>query len=307
MYGDADKQAASIINQNSENTLASAPRIAVYISDLDLARDRLGDSTYVGKLHIREREIDSTDPDNPFYTGAQGNQFTVERLMPTPFNLSLKVDIWSTSTDQKLQILEQILTLFNPSLEIQTTDNYIDWTSLSVVELGDVIFSSRTVPLGTSTAIDIATLALTTPIWLSPPAKVKKLGIITNIVANIYQNKSDPVLDYINGLGTDYSSGQVDPSDFIFATKITIGNFDIFVMDVSGQNLSRVTSAKKANGKAADNEDPHFSPDGRFIVYTSNRTGKNQIYFSTVDGSEERQVTQDSHNYYRPKWSTFLD
>ena len=25
--------------------------------------------------------------------------------------------------------------LFNPSLEIQTTDNYIDWTSLSVVNL----------------------------------------------------------------------------------------------------------------------------------------------------------------------------
>ncbi|MBL7555534.1 MAG: PD40 domain-containing protein [Bdellovibrionaceae bacterium] len=85
------------------------------------------------------------------------------------------------------------------------------------------------------------------------------------------------------------------------------GNFDIFVMDSSGQNITRVTSAKKANGKAADNEDPHFSPDGRFIVYTSNRTGKNQIYFSTVDGSEERRVTQDSHNYYKPKWSTFLD
>lgn len=85
------------------------------------------------------------------------------------------------------------------------------------------------------------------------------------------------------------------------------GNFDIFLMDVSGQNISRVTSAKKANGKAADNEDPHFSPDGRFIVYTSNRTGKNQIYFSTVDGLEERRVTQDSHNYYKPKWSTFLD
>jgi TolB protein len=85
------------------------------------------------------------------------------------------------------------------------------------------------------------------------------------------------------------------------------GNFDIFLMDVSGQNITRVTQAKKANGKAADNEDPHFSPDGRFIVYTSNRTGKNQIYFSTVDGLEERRVTQDSHNYYKPKWSTFLD
>jgi len=224
MYGDQDKQVANIINQNSENTLASSPRIAVYISDLDLARDRLGDSTYVGKINIRERGIEGDS-----YNSSQGNNYTVERLMPTPFDLSLKVDIWTTSTDQKLQLLEQILTLFNPSLEIQTTDNYIDWTSLSVVELGDVTFSSRTVPVGTNSAIDVASISLKTPVWLSPPVKIKQLGIITNIIANIYENKSDPVLDYIDGLGTDYASGQVDPISKIFDNKISIGNFDIFV------------------------------------------------------------------------------
>lgn len=85
------------------------------------------------------------------------------------------------------------------------------------------------------------------------------------------------------------------------------GNFDIFVMDVEGQNVIRLTSAKKQNGKNANNEDPHFSPDGRFVAYTSDRTGKNQIYFSTVDGSEERRVTQDSHNYFKPRWSISLD
>jgi hypothetical protein len=226
MYGDADRQAAAIINQNSENAVASSPRIAVYVSDLDLARDRLGDSTYVGKLHIREREI---DPETGEYGYTQGNNYTVERLMPTPFDLTVKVDIWSSSTDQKLQILEQILTLFNPSLEIQTTDNYIDWTSLSVVELQDVVFSSRSVPVGTNSAIDIATLNLKTPIWMSPPAKIKKLGIITNIIANIYEDKSDPVPDYIDGLGNDYATGQVDPINKLFDARISIGNFDIVV------------------------------------------------------------------------------
>jgi len=230
MYGDQDRQAASIVNQNSENTISSAPRIAVYISDLDLARDRLGDSTYIGKLNIRERGID-TDTGN--YNYSQGNNFTVERLMPTPFDLTLKADIWSTSTDQKLQILEQILTLFNPSLEIQTTDNYIDWTSLSVVELQDVVFSSRSVPVGTNSAIDIATLNFKTPVWLSPPVKIKQLGIITNIIANIYENKSDPVLDYIDGLGTDYASGQVDPIFKTFESRTSAGNFDTFVEETT--------------------------------------------------------------------------
>lgn len=57
----------------------------------------------------------------------------------------------------------------------------------------------------------------------------------------------------------------------------------------------------------ASNEDPSFSPDGRFVMYTSNRTGKNQIYISTVDGTEERRVTNDNYNYFKPKWSRNID
>lgn len=84
-------------------------------------------------------------------------------------------------------------------------------------------------------------------------------------------------------------------------------HFDIFVMNADGSNIVRVTSAKKANGKWAHNEDPSFSPDSRYVVYTSNRTGKNQIYISTIDGSEERRVTNDSYNYYKPKWSRNIE
>jgi TolB protein len=80
-------------------------------------------------------------------------------------------------------------------------------------------------------------------------------------------------------------------------------HFDIFVMDADGTNMVRLTKAAKPNGKMANNEDPSFSPDGRFVMYTSNRTGTNQIYFSTVDGSEERRVTNDKYNYFKPKWS----
>lgn len=80
-------------------------------------------------------------------------------------------------------------------------------------------------------------------------------------------------------------------------------NFDIFVMNIDGTEMVRLTSAKKTNGKMASNEDPSFSPDGRFVMYTSNRTGSNQVYISTVDGTEERRVTNDNFNYFKPKWS----
>jgi hypothetical protein len=235
MYGDADRQAASVIKQNSENTVLSAPRISIWINELELDTNRLADSSYVGKVHIRERAVDDITGE---YLNTQGDNYTVERLMPTPYKLSLKVDIWSANTDQKLQLLEQILMLFNPSLEIQTTDNYIDWTSLSVVDLTGITFSSRSIPVGTTNEIDVATLSLSTPIWISPPAKVKRLGVTTSVIASILGSVGDPESGYIDGLGVDPMTGYNVPSDPLFAQAITIGNYDIEVSEGSIRLIS---------------------------------------------------------------------
>lgn len=187
MYGDITRQVAHIIRDNSENKIPSAPRMAVYVTSLEMDRSRTADATFVSKLHVRERAFDEN---NQEYLNIQGANYTVERLMPTPYTLGINVDIWSTNTDQKLQILEQILMLFNPSLEIQTTDNYIDWTSLTVLDLQGITFSSRGIPTGTESEIDIATLQFTTPIFISPPTKVKKLGVITKIITSIFNEQT---------------------------------------------------------------------------------------------------------------------
>jgi hypothetical protein len=193
-YGDADRQAATIIRQNSENTMNSIPKISVYIHGLELDRDRIQDPTFVKKTQYREREIVDGE-----YTSNLGRSYTIEKIMPTPFKLTMKVDIWTASTDQKLQLMEQIFMLFNPSLEIQTTDNYIDWSSISVLYLNSVTWSSRAIPVGNDTPIDIGTLTLEAPIWISPPVKVKQLGIIRKIISNIHDANSPE----ISGFGSD--------------------------------------------------------------------------------------------------------
>ncbi len=94
-----------------------------------------------------------------------------------------------------------------------------------------------------------------------------------------------------------------DGTKLAFAAQDS-GNFDIFTVNVDGSGLKRITAHnRKPNGKKANNEYPTFSSDGRLIMYTSDRTGKNQIYVSTVDGNNEYPITQDEHNYYSPKWS----
>ena len=192
MYGDMTRQVAAIIKENSENKMPSVPKIACYISNLEMDTSRLSDATFVSKVHIRERRFTDAGGTRE-YQNVQGGNYTVERLMPTPFKLTMKCDIWTSSTDQKLQLLEQILSLFNPSLELQTTDNYIDWTSISVLYLNSTSFSSRTIPVGTESEIDICSLEFEVPIWISPPAKVKKLGIVQTVISNVFMESGDIV------------------------------------------------------------------------------------------------------------------
>ena len=187
-YGDPSRQAAMILRNNSENTLNAVPAMAVYISGFTYDRPRLQNPTYVGKLNLRERYY---VPETGQYTTTEGDVLTVERLMPVPYKLTIKLDIWTSNTNQKLQLLEQICVLFNPALEIQSTDNYIDWTSITYVLLTDTTWSSRSVPVGSENPIDITTLTFELPIFISAPALVKKLGVVQKIIASIFSSEGN--------------------------------------------------------------------------------------------------------------------
>jgi hypothetical protein len=187
-WGDASRQAAMILRGNSENTLNSVPAMACYISSLSYDRDRVQNPYYEGVMRIRERTYNDVEQQ---YEQSQDGIYTVERLMPAPYKITIKLDIWTSNTEQKHQLIEQMMPLFNPGLEIQSTDNFIDWTSLSVILLSDVNYSSRTVPAGAEENIDIATLTFELPVWLSLPAKVKKMGVVAQIIASIYDSQGD--------------------------------------------------------------------------------------------------------------------
>ena len=183
MYGDSSRQAATIIANNSASNLPSAPLITYYISALEYDQSRTQDPTFVDKLNVRQRTYNAS---SQTYETTQGQAFTVERLMPVPYTLRITVDMWTTNYNQKLELIEQLGTLFNPALEIQSTDNFIDWTSLSVVYQDGLTFTSRTIPQGTGNPIDILTWKFKVPIWLSTASKLKKYGVIQKIIASIF-------------------------------------------------------------------------------------------------------------------------
>lgn len=187
-YADASRQAQTILQENSKNTVPCAPLISFYITDIQYARDRVQEPYFVDRKLVRQREYDEV---SQTYEETQGNAFTVERPMPVPYNMMLNVDIWTTNMNQKLQLFEQITTMFNPSLEIQSTDNYLDWSSLSVVEMTGNRFRSGSIPQGTEDEIEFLTFNFQLPIWLSPPAKVFKGGVVHKVITSMYDASGD--------------------------------------------------------------------------------------------------------------------
>jgi hypothetical protein len=177
-----------------------------------------------------------------------------------------------------MQLLEQMLTLFNPSLEVQSTDNYIDWTSLSIVELDSTQWTSRTIPMGTENPIDIATLKFSLPIWISSPAKVKKLGVIERVIASMYDAQGD-------------LQDAVTNNDLLLGTrvKVTPYNYKVVLIGNKLQCLQDKTIVDQSNSSLT-------APD---LVSTSNllwpavvsvygvlRPGISQIRLEQPDGTE---------------------
>ena len=64
---------------------------------------------------------------------------------------------------------------------------------------------------------------------------------------------------------------------------------DIWTADIEGG------IAKRVSIHAATDDSPHFSADGKHLYFTSNRSGRTQIYVMPVDGGRAKQITFDSN------------
>jgi hypothetical protein len=273
-YGDSSRQAQTILQNNSANDMPSTPLMTFYITDCVYDRPRMQEPYFIDNMAVRQRTWDS---DTQSYETTQGNAFTIERLMPVPYEVTIALDIWTSNTNQKFQLWEQILTLFNPSLEIQSTDNYIDWTSLTVLYLKDTRWSSRTIPVNQENPIDISTFTFTLPIWITAPAKVKKLGVVERIITSIYDAQGDLVNALTN-------------SDLLLGTrqKFTPYNYQVLLVGSKLQVLQPQQVVDEPNAALAPADSPPSNLLWSAVVgmYGVLRNGISYIALEQPDGTE---------------------
>ena len=90
----------------------------------------------------------------------------------------------------------------------------------------------------------------------------------------------------------------LDPTNSYLATTLTKdGNSEIYALNLDGSIRKRLTINADIDVSAK------FSPDGKEIVFVSDRNGSPQIWKMNADGSGARQLTFKGKNNNTPAWS----
>ena len=72
---------------------------------------------------------------------------------------------------------------------------------------------------------------------------------------------------------------------------------DLYTLPITGGKATRLTS-----GMAYDAQ-PRFSPDGKQVVFVSDRSGGDNVWIMSLDGKDTTQVTKGNNNLYvSPEW-----
>lgn len=108
----------------------------------------------------------------------------INQKQPVPYILSMSVDLMATNYQHVFQLLEQIMMLFDPVLQIQTSDSYYDPTVITTVELKGFAIEDN-VPMDTERRIIKVNMDFEFPIYISLPVNITN-NLITAIKTNLY-------------------------------------------------------------------------------------------------------------------------
>ncbi len=84
--------------------------------------------------------------------------------------------------------------------------------------------------------------------------------------------------------------------DRIAYTCMIGGKHQIFIVGTDGSDSVQLTDR-------GNNEDPSFSPNGRFITFTSDRDGYKRVYIMRANGEVQRPVSPKNMRAFGPEWS----
>jgi len=169
IYGSQDRVASAAAHGHTQNKHLRVPMMSSNLVNFDIANDRMKGTG------ATKREVFV-----PLGGVLPNDAKVVRTRMAVPYDLTFDLSIYTSNKDQQFQILEQILVLFDPILQIQTSEAHLDPTKISTVEIIS-INPEESFPPGTESRVIVTTIQFKIDAYITIPATVK-----TDVVQQIY-------------------------------------------------------------------------------------------------------------------------
>jgi hypothetical protein len=171
-YASQDRVVSWINSRFTQNKSFSLPMMSVYMTGIEITPERRkGVGTIDRKVYLPQNGVFPSD------------LTTLHRLMPIPYDLNMDLYIVASNSDQSFQMIEQILMMFDPAIQIQANDKQADWAKITQVEMVG-IGNEETIPIGTEKRAIVWNFQFRLPIWIAPPVVVRD-NVIQTIVHRI--------------------------------------------------------------------------------------------------------------------------
>jgi TolB protein len=138
----------------------------------------------------------------------------------------------------------------------------------------------------------------TSPTW-SPDGK--RLAFVTDRWSGYpllaMANLDTDTVEMLPQIGGYNSSPDWSPTGDEIAYSAMVGaeRYQIFAINVATRTVRKLTTA-------GSNEEPSYSPDGRYIVYASERNKRKGLWIMTADGKNQRPISREDADYFTPAW-----
>ena len=187
VIGSMDRVAAAAATGHTQNKHIRLPMMSSNIAMYELARDR-----------FKGVAMESRDVFVPIGGTIEDDALVVKQRQAIPYRLTVDLMVYTSNKDQQFQVMEQIMMLFDPSLQIQTSDAHLDPTRITTVELTNVSPEDN-FPPGTESRNSMVTFTFTVDAYISIPGVIKR-EVVKRIIARV---------SAMNGgdIGTIHSSG----------------------------------------------------------------------------------------------------
>lgn len=159
--GNADRVVNAIISKGSNASPLQLPIMSAEIVQIEKIPERQ-----------KGRESVIREPYLPVGGDIVDDVKIVYKKTPTPYIIHFDLSILTSNDDQKFQILEQILTVFDPNIQIQLSDDIFQWNKIQDVILDDIQMDSK-YPYGTDQKIISTTLNFSSVVYLQVPIQYK--------------------------------------------------------------------------------------------------------------------------------------